>query len=459
MPGCSASVQRAISAPSASIAQQPSSRTALNAKPRTPSSSSTTSTFRSVDLSRAARAHPVRGGEPLRCGAGKASPSCRPTLAVELDVAPRLLDEAVHLAEAQPGAFADALGREERIERPRHHLLVHAGARVGDRRPSHTGRASPRCSRRHRPDRAWHSPSRWSACRRPAMASRALTARLRIALSSCGRSTKAGHSPPPSTVSTAMPSPRVRRSISDMSVTHRLTSVAVVERLQPGEGQQALGQRGGAARAGQGVLGHGARPRVLAREPARKHVQIADDDRQHVVEVVRDAARELSQRLHLLRLAELPLGSLALRDLAAERIVRGSEFARASSVGPDDEPSEGSSEQQGNDDDRRQDCSAECGSVGACDLEFHLRPVELGDGRSDAPRQVASLVGAKDGERSSLVSCLHALDRSSQFSDLPVDDGSELIQPGLLCCVVPCECSQLSLGRRQPRRAAVKGSR
>ena len=54
-------------------------------------------------------------------------------LAVDLDVAARLLDEAVHHAQSQPGAFADLLGGEERLE----HLVAqrgrNAGAGVADR--------------------------------------------------------------------------------------------------------------------------------------------------------------------------------------------------------------------------------------------------------------------------------------------------------------------------------------
>ena len=45
-----------------------------------------------------------------------------------------------------------------------------------------------------------------------------------------------------------------------------------------------------------------------------RQLQIAADDLQHVVEVVRDAAGELADRLHLLRLPQLRLGFGALGD-------------------------------------------------------------------------------------------------------------------------------------------------
>src|SRR4051812_15830203 len=51
-------------------------------------------------------------------------------LAVDLDVAARLLDEAVDLREAEPGALADPLGREERLERAVDDALRHTGSGV-----------------------------------------------------------------------------------------------------------------------------------------------------------------------------------------------------------------------------------------------------------------------------------------------------------------------------------------
>ena len=46
---------------------------------------------------------------------------------------------------------------------------------------------------------------------------------------------------------------------------------------------------------------------LVVRRPALEHVGEAEDHREQVVEVVGDAAREPSHRLHLLRLKELPL--------------------------------------------------------------------------------------------------------------------------------------------------------
>jgi hypothetical protein len=53
-------------------------------------------------------------------------------LAVDVDVAARLLHEAEHHAEAEPGALARLLGGEERLEHAGEHLRRHADATVAD---------------------------------------------------------------------------------------------------------------------------------------------------------------------------------------------------------------------------------------------------------------------------------------------------------------------------------------
>ena len=81
-----------------------------------------------------------------------------------------------------------------------------------------------------------------------------------------------------------------------------------VERLLAGECQQALGQRRGALRAQHGVL-DAARELGLAALGRRlqlplRVLEIADDDGKQVVEVVRHAAGELADGVHLLRLPQ-----------------------------------------------------------------------------------------------------------------------------------------------------------
>ncbi len=58
-------------------------------------------------------------------------------------------------------------------------------------------------------------------------------------------------------------------------------------------------------------------------------IEPADDHGKHVVEVVRDAAGQLADRLHLLHLAELRLGGGALGRLALQALIGGGELAGA----------------------------------------------------------------------------------------------------------------------------------
>ena len=59
-----------------------------------------------------------------------------------------------------------------------------------------------------------------------------------------------------------------------------------------------------------------------------RQTDAADDDSQHIVEVVRDAARELADRLHLLHLPHLLLSSFSFSDRMRERGVRARELLR-----------------------------------------------------------------------------------------------------------------------------------
>ena len=80
-------------------------------------------------------------------------------------------------------------------------------------------------------------------------------------------------------------------------------------------------KRGGAGRAFHRIvemIEHFA-PRTV--QAAAGEVDAADDDRQHVVEVVRDAAGQLADRFHLLDLAQLRFRRLALLGFGLERLV------------------------------------------------------------------------------------------------------------------------------------------
>lgn len=71
-----------------------------------------------------------------------------------------------------------------------------------------------------------------------------------------------------------------------------------------------------------GILG-------VRRHPALGGLDVADDDGEQIVEIVRDAAGELAHRLHLLRLPELGFGAQALFHLLLEQGVGRGELGGA----------------------------------------------------------------------------------------------------------------------------------
>src|SRR5690606_12719848 len=94
------------------------------------------------------------------------------------------------------------------------------------------------------------------------------------------------------------------------------------ERLAARESEQPLGQGRRALRPRHRVVDRPNYPgvRVAAQSP-RRHVEIAADDGQEIVEIVSDAAGKLPDRLHLLRLAERFLDALALRDRIVDALL------------------------------------------------------------------------------------------------------------------------------------------
>ena len=153
------------------------------------------------------------------------------------------------------------------------------------------------------------------------MASRALTARLRMASSSRDGSALVRHRSGASAVSMRICSPSVCRSIATMRGTISLRSrTRASQRLLARERQHALGELDAPLRrlvdglAYLGELG-------LPGDGARQHLVHADDDGEDVVEVVGDAAGQLADRLHLLGLAQLLLELDALGHVAADEEV------------------------------------------------------------------------------------------------------------------------------------------
>ncbi len=92
------------------------------------------------------------------------------------------------------------------------------------------------------------------------------------------------------------------------------------ERQQPPD--QRSGTLGGAARgverADDALVGLG-----LALQPPQREIDVAQDGGEQIVEIVRDAAGQPADRLHLLRLAQRQLGDLATRRLLTQLRMRG----------------------------------------------------------------------------------------------------------------------------------------
>ena len=107
------------------------------------------------------------------------------------------------------------------------------------------------------------------------------------------------------------------------------TSVRHIDRfglqvLPPREGEHAFRQRRPALGRLHGVVEQAFDPGII-RDAFTQQLQIADHDREQVVEVVRDPARKLTDRLHLLGLEQnLPrrlqrlLGVAPLRDVSRD---------------------------------------------------------------------------------------------------------------------------------------------
>ena len=152
------------------------------------------------------------------------------------------------------------------------------------------------------------------------MASRALVARLVRLASSCAGSTTTGHS-------SAREVERDFDVLADGSAQQpsdpgdQLVDVDVLrpERLLPGKGEQAARQIGPAKcrveRLARQLVDIGIIPFQIPQQ-----VDIADDHAQHVVEIMRHAAGQIADGLHLLRLVELRL-QLGPLDLLA--VLRG----------------------------------------------------------------------------------------------------------------------------------------
>src|SRR5207253_3790136 len=108
-----------------------------------------------------------------------------------------------------------------------------------------------------------------------------------------------------------------------------------LQRLAPRKCEQLARERGSASRALLGTIqeaiefARGVSVEVPARAAPPERTKAAGDDLQKIVEVVRDAARQLPDRFHLLRLPECGFDFLAFFDLYAKLGIGCGELAGA----------------------------------------------------------------------------------------------------------------------------------
>ncbi len=252
-------------------------------------------------------------------------------LRIDLHMAAGLLDEAIDLAEPETGAAADVLGREERLEHARQHILGHAAAGVGDG-DHHIGAG------RH------FGLGGGVALVEPGVGGfdgQVAAGRHRVAgvdgEVEDGRFELVGIGldPPQAGRGNDLHPDRLAQRAAEQvrHAEHQFVDVERLgfERLAAREGQQPLSQRcrplGALLGMIERTLGADVAAGGFQRAPA--HVDIADHHRQQIVEIMGDTAGELADRLHLLCLAQRALGQFALGDGLGDALLqRLVEFAQ-----------------------------------------------------------------------------------------------------------------------------------
>jgi hypothetical protein len=264
-------------------------------------------------------------------------------LGVDAHLPARLLGEAVDHGQPQARAHADGLGREEGVEGARHHLRGHAHAVVahGERHVLPHRQVAP--ARGARVDPAVGGFNHQLAALGHGVARVDAQVEQRVLqLPGVGV-----HVPQPDRGHVLQFDLRAERAAQQLfHVAHQPVGVdgLGLQRLAAREGQQPVRERGGALHRALRHADVALHVGGLALQPAPVHqLQAAADGRQQVVEVVRQAARELAHGLELLALAQLLArvvefgrALLLLRDVACggvEQAVVGHRGPRQPAVG------------------------------------------------------------------------------------------------------------------------------
>ena len=233
----------------------------------------------------------------------------------DLDRAARLLGEAVDHGQAEPGALALFLGGEERVHHPRQHLGGHAGARIGDAEAD--GAARPLAPLVARGDGD-----------APALRHRVAGVDEHVEQGDLGLGPVDPAGPEiGGEIGLDRHGLAERAPGQFLHLRDEVVEVegAVVEALLAGEGEELLRQRRGALSRLADIAHRPAHPALVgvrSLQVGRQGIGVAEDHLEQVVEVVGDAAGELTERLHLLRLVQRFLRGPAAADveLRAEKV-------------------------------------------------------------------------------------------------------------------------------------------
>ena len=269
-----------------------------------------------------ALARSFHSGEIHREGAPVVQP------AVDPDVPAALPDDPVHRGEAEPGAAAQLLGREEGLEEAGQGALVHPHPVVAhahfDQRAHqggglgtlsrHVGRIHVGGADGERAARGHRVPG----VHRQVGDHLLQLARIRQDLPQVGLQLQ----PQVHVLADEPPQHRAHVGHHAVQVHH-----PGLEHLLPAEREQLAHQGRGPVR-GPIDLQEVESPRVLRLDLPHQQLGVADDGGEEVVEVVRHAAGEPAHRLHLLRLTQLlleglPLGHVADVDQEVQRSAGG----------------------------------------------------------------------------------------------------------------------------------------
>ena len=219
---------------------------------------------------------------------------------VDRDAAAMLADEGEDLAEAEARALARFLGGEEGLEDALGDLGRHAAAVVGDAERDVLARLAAADRLRFQHGRARHDADRAAAVDRVARVDREVEDDV-LELDAVGADAPAVGAVlrDQGDAVAQRPVEQVRHVGDQRRGGDRLG----LERFFAAEGEEAAGQRGGAL----GTLDRAFQVAACGGEvgAAPGEFETAQNDGQHIVEIVRDTAGQLADRVHLLHLAQL----------------------------------------------------------------------------------------------------------------------------------------------------------